>query len=63
MRKFEVKITYEVEIESVGKNLTMLHIMDAVYRSQVGDEEGVTEVKPEARYVVFESNMSFEEME
>lgn len=64
MRTFKVTITYEVEIvDDPSDQFTTLHIMDAVYKSQAGDESGRTEVKPHMTYNVIEQSMSFEELE
>jgi len=64
MRTFKVTISYEVEIvDDPSEALTMLHLMDAVYKSQVGDESDRTDVQPRMTYHVTETNISFEELE
>jgi len=64
MRTFKVTITYEVDIcDDPSDQFTMLHIMDAVYKSQAGDDNGRTEVKPCMTYLVTEQSMSFKELE
>ncbi len=68
-RKFKVTITYDVELEDpdANDNVTIgsvagLHIMDAVYASQVGNDQGWTSVNPRLAYVTTEETMSWQEV-
>jgi hypothetical protein len=55
--KYIVTLTYEVDIE--GDEVTPLHLLDAVYNSHVGKNEGVTDVSPRYTYKVEETLMSY----
>ncbi len=70
-RKFTVTIGYEVVIDDTfadpdvdGQDgaVTGLHIMDAVYASQVGDVRGLTSNEPKLAYDAEEINMTWQEI-
>lgn len=66
MKTFKVTITYEVEIvDDPSDELTMLHIMDAVYQMQEHGTpfSGTTTVEPRMEFRAEEQTMSSEELE
>ena len=66
MRTFKVTVTYEVEVvDDPSDQLTMMHVMDAVYQMQQHGTpfNGTTTVEPRMEFRVEEQVMSFEELE
>ncbi len=66
-RKFQATVTYDIVIDDPTaddgeSSVSGLHIMDAVYASQVGDVQGSTTVEPSLAYDAEEVSMSWKEV-
>jgi hypothetical protein len=61
--KFRVTLTYEVNIGNEQDDRpTPMHLLEAVYQTQVGNDKGTTDWKPAMAYEVEETLASFEEV-
>jgi hypothetical protein len=57
--EFEVTITYKVKI---AERPTLMHLLDAVYQSQVGNDKGTTNFEPSLAFEVEEQSATFKEL-